>query len=253
MIVYQDGQIVEGGMVVNPTDLLFSHGLGFYETLLHNGHMLRHLEPHLRRLFHSLELFGIPYVKAPFEDVVTELMNRNLLMGTPARVTIVYAVRDMRQKTMPVIYVKAQEEAPDAYSLGVYPRFEQSYLQAHRTLSDMHLCLAIMHAVSQGMDGALMLDEDGFVRDSTLGGLLFSDGKGFYRPKTEHALPYIALDRAEGVLPIRSRQLSLDEAMAFPHAYVLSTLMGMRPVVRIGEAEFEPDLKSCDLASLKIL
>ena len=254
MILYCEGRFLEAAEAAVEDAAHVAHGLGFYEDLLYNGHMLRHLDAHLRRLFRSLDAFGIDYAKAPVEEVVDDLLEFNLLTGAFAMVTVAYAVRHVRAKALPSIQVRPwSPPGPEPVRLVVYPRLHQSHLCAHRTLDGMHQCLALAYAAERQADDAVLLDAGGNVLEAAGAGLVFSDGKNFVAPKSEFRLERIAQSRAEGVLHLREKSLPLSEALAYPHAYILGSLFGMRPVASIGEAAFEPDTAACELANLKIL
>lgn len=254
MIFFHQGAYAEDRLQVGPDELHFRYGAGFFETLYYNGHMLRHLDAHLERVFRSMDQFQIAYAKAPFEEVVAELLQRNGLAGRTARVNIFYPLSSFEDRAQPLIQVSPwRPDSERAYSLSIYPRRHDSYLAAHKSMNYLHNLLAKRHARQQGRDDALLADSAGNVLETSACAILFSDGAGFFAPKAEHVLESIALARASGTLPIRRRTIRLAELPAFRHAYVLNSLIGMRPVTRIGEQRYEPDEKSCELATLSIL
>ena len=254
MIFYYKDEYVADGWLVSPDDLHVRFGVGFFETLYYSGQMIRYLDAHLERVFHSMEQFQIAYAKAPWEEVVAELLRRNGLEGGTAKVNIFYPVADFGQRAQPLIQVSPwQPESGRTYRLAVYPWHQTSYLSGHKSMNYMHNVLAKRHARQQGRDDALLADSAGQVLETSACALLFSDGTGFAAPKSDFILRSVSLARAAGALPIRHRAIRLAELPEFRHAYVLNSLIGMRPVTSIGDTAYEPDEKSCELATLRIL
>ncbi|MFO7595606.1 MAG: aminotransferase class IV [Desulfocurvibacter africanus] len=254
MIFYYKGEYVADGWRVSPDDLHVRFGVGFFETLYYSGQMIRYLDAHLERVFHSMEQFQIAYAKAPWEEVVAELLQRNGLAGGTAKVNIFYPVADFGQRAQPLIQVSPwQPESGRTYRLAVYPWHQTSYLSGHKSMNYMHNVLAKRHARQQDRDDALLTDSAGQVLETSACALLFSDGSGFVAPKSDFTLRSVSLARAAGALPIRHRPVRLAELPEFRHAYVLNSLIGMRPVTSIGGTAYEPDEKSCELATLRIL
>jgi len=254
MIFYYKGEYVADGWQVSPDDLHARFGVGFFETLYYSGQMIRHLDAHLERVFRSMDHFQIAYAKAPWEEIVAELLKRNGLAGETAKVNIFFPVADFNRRVQPLIQVNPWLPEPErTYRLCVYPRHHESYLSSHKSMNYMHNMLAKRHADQQGSDDALLTDPAGQVLETSACAILFSDGTGFVAPQSEHALESVALARAAGSLPIRRRSIHLAELPEFRHAYVLNSLIGMRPVTRIGDTDYEPDEKNCELATLRIL
>lgn len=255
MIFYYRDAFIDDTLDVAPEEFHFRYGLGFFETLFYNGHMLRHLELHLERLFGSMETFGLPYAKAPFEEIVVELVERNGLNGDKARVNIFYPVRDVDSKAKPLVGIAPWKDNPEqACFLTIYPWHHLSYLNAHKSMNYMHYSLARRFAQHRQCDDALLTDSAGHILETSTCALLFSrDGKNLEAPASKFALGSVALKLASAVLPVREKPLHLDDLPDFKHVYVLNSLIGMRPVRRIGETLYELDPATCELGTLKIL
>lgn len=254
MIIFHKNAYARDTVQTSPGGLHFRYGLGFWESVYYNGHMLRHLDAHLDRLFRSLDLFQIPYAKTPFEDVAQDLLARAGLAGNTARVDIAYPVSSFDERAQPLVTAEPWE--PDnsrIYELAVFPWHHASFLGAHRSMGAAHVALAQRQAQSIGCDASVITDTAGRVLEASSLSLLFSDGKSFFAPAGEYAPASVALDRAAGILPIRPREIRLNAIGEFRHAYVLGSLVGMRPVRRIGETAFEIDERNCELATLRVL
>ena len=254
MIFHYKGAFATDVFQASPDALYIRYGVGFFETLYYNGHMLRHLDAHLERLFRSLEHFQIAFAKAPHEEIVSALLQRNGLAGKTARVDIFYPVADFEEKAQPLIQVSPWRPDPSrAHSLIPYPWRHDSHLSGHKSMSHMHHVLAKRHARQQDCDDALLTDFSGQVLETSACALLFFDGANYFSPESGNMPESVALARAAGTLPIRRKPIRLADLTEFQHAYVLNSLIGMRPVWRIGEIIYETDEKSCELATLRIL
>jgi 4-amino-4-deoxychorismate lyase len=60
-----------------------------------------------------------------------------------------------------------------------------------------------------------------------------------------YKLPSTSLSLAGTVHSLIRKKITLNEIGRFRHAYILNSLIGMRPVVTIGETAFVPDEASC--------
>jgi 4-amino-4-deoxychorismate lyase len=254
MTFYYRSEFRRGGIEIAPHELHFRCGLGFFARLFHNGHMLRHLDAHLARLYQSLEAFQLPYRKAPMADIIDELLRENGLFECPARVEIFYPVVDLAEAAEPLITVAKHEVQPDAcYELGVFPWPHQSFLNQYGSMSAMHAPLAQRFAQEQGFDDVVLTDTSGTVLEAAAASLLFSDGRSYVAPRSTYTVRRVAMDRAVSVLPVREEPLRVSSLGGFSHAFLLNAVIGMRPVLRIGDMRFEADEAACELATLAIL
>jgi len=134
----------------------------------------------------------------------------------------------------------------------------------------MHYYLAKRAAVQNGFDDAVLIDKSGMVREATTASILFSNGDGFVTPKTDNQFPSIALEIAKSVLTLRMvGQVSPGSAKnmseagfgetcptsmdQYRYAYVLNSLIGMKPISQIGESKFQIDAETCERVSQKVL
>lgn len=229
-------------------------GAGFFETMLYNGRSISSLDPHMDRLYASMDTFSLDYRKIPVEDKAMALLAKNHLEKGQARIDVVYPVMDFNQKIEPLLVVEAYEPEPKKeYALAVYPRVHVSYLSQHRSLSHLHFVLADQYAVRQGCDESVLLDPLGNILETPDASLIFYDGSAFYSPPHGPSLQAISLSRAMQVLPVREETIPLRSLDSFRHVYRVNSLTGVKPVVRLGDFTFEPDWQNANLASIHIL
>lgn len=244
MIYYHQNRYREGVVPLNPTSPAFRFGTGFFETMLYNGRQVCHFDRHSARIHSSLDHFCIPYEPAPFEEIIPLLLEKNGFTGQTARVNIYYPVAG--SLTTPVVTVAAYERREDrVYRLTYCPDHHISSLNAHKTMAYMFFNLAHARAIAEGYDDALLTDLDGRILETTTAALLFQKDGRFIEPATPHKLPSIALDLARETLDVETRPVSFEKLGTMDHAYALNSLVGMRPVISIGEVGFKTDEASC--------
>jgi len=235
----------------------FRFGAGFFETIFYNGERVCHLEAHIKRITRSLDHYELQYVTINFEETVLEVLRQNGLISSSARVNIYYTIAANPATATPLVvaypYTPDQERS---YRLDISPPHNDSHLSAHKSMNYMHCFLAKMAAEKRGYDDAILLDGDGMIREASTAALLFSDGSEFVTPEVKHPFPSVSLEIAKSILPI----INVEQASPKPailgkyrHAYMLNSLIGMRPVVQIGETDFEPDIEGCIEVTRRVL
>ncbi|KAB1440819.1 aminotransferase class IV [Pseudodesulfovibrio senegalensis] len=244
MTHFYNNRYAKGGVPLETYSPAFRFGTGFFETLLYNGKRLMHCDRHVGRIHASLDHFCIPYESVPFEEVCFLLLEKNGLTGSPARVNIFYPVAG--EVTRPVVTAAAYTPDPErTYRLNVCPDRHVSTLNVHKTMAYMFFNQAHAQAVAQGFDDALLLDFSDEVLETTTASLLFSKDGQLYETDTPYKLPSLALEIAREHLDIEPRPVALAELSVMDHAYALNSLVGMRPVRRIGHVEYALDEQSC--------
>ncbi len=244
MIHYHKGKYSPEGVVLDPSQPAFRYGAGFFETVYFNGSRVCHLDLHLDRLFHALRAYNIRHEAVNFPVVINQLLDRNGLTARPARINIFYPMEEPEAR--PVILAVPHEAKPyKAYRLCRCKDHHLSSLNEHKTTSYMFFHLAMKQARARGFDDAALTDFDNNLLEATTGALLLAGEKGLIEPATPYKLPSIALKLARTVLDIAARPVNVDDLPHFNHAYILNSIVGMRPVVAIGETAFVPDGEAC--------
>ena len=182
------------------------------------------------------------------------MLKENSLEHGFARVNIYYPVDKEGVPAEPVIAAFPYSPKPDrTYALEISPRPFHSPLGAHKTMNYMYYHLERAAALKNGFDDALITDPKGRLLETSTASLLFYDGKTFVSPTAENRLPGTAEAVAASILRPKSRPIGVQDLALFKHAYVLNSLIGMKPVTRIGDLEFEPDAKTCERVSRQVL
>ena len=244
MIHFCKGRYSPEGVTLDPAQPAFRYGAGFFETVCYNGSRVCHLDLHLDRLFHALRAYDIPHAGEDFPAVIDQILDRNGLTGRPARINIFYPVEEPEARA--VVLAAPYEAKPyKAYRLCRCSDHHVSSLNCHKTTSYMFFHLAMKQARARGFDDAALTDFGEHLLESTTGALLFAGEEGFVEPATDAKLPSVALGLARTVLDVTARPVNVDHLPHFRHAYLLNSMIGMRPVVAIGETAFVPDEEAC--------
>lgn len=252
MIFYHNGGYSKEGVRQDPASPAFRYGAGFFETLYYNGREICHLGRHLDRILSSLRDYGIPYAAVDFEQVIGEVLERNGLPGRTARVNIFYPIES--ETASPVIMAAPYEAKPyKAYRLCICDDRHVSTLNGQKTTSYMFFHLALRRARARGFDDVALFDFGDNLLESATGAIVLEKNGRFVCPDSQYRLRSITLELATDALDIQPARLPMLSLDSYRHAYLLNSLIGMRPVVAIGETAFVPDDKACDKVSALVL
>ncbi|QGY39484.1 aminotransferase IV [Pseudodesulfovibrio cashew] len=244
MIYYYAGKLREGAFPIDPAAPGFRYGAGFFETICYNGSVLCHLDRHLDRLFHALRDHAVPHRSIDFEAAILRVLAENGLSESFARVNIVYPMREPEAR--PVVMAAPFEPAPHkAYRLCVCSDRHVSALNAYKTTSYMFFHLARRQAQAIGFDDAVLLDLNDNLLESSTGAILLKRQGEYFEMDSPYKLPSTALALAGEVLDVVPATVPLGDLGQYRHAYLLNSLIGMRPIVSIGENAFIPDEGPC--------
>lgn len=260
MIFFHDGTYHEGGLTLDVEGEALRYGFGVFETLYWDGAAVCRLPEHLARAHASLEALGADCARCDFAGVVPGVALRNGLARRPGRVNLLFPVQDGR--AVPVVCAAPYDPpAPDkALRLALSPRPLHSWLGAHKTMNHLFYHLEHQDALRQGMDGAALASPDGYLLEAATAALVFSDHGRLVTPAPPGAgdaspgiLPSVALSCVAEALDVAARPIRLEDLGRLSHAWALNSLMGLRPVARIGGFRFAPEFGPCEAASRRIL
>ena len=252
MIHYHNNGYTLEPVRLDPAGPAFRHGVGFFETVYYNGDEVCHLELHLDRVLHSLRTFDVAYETVDFEEVIGQILNRNGLIGQTACVTILFPIEENR--TSPVVTAAPHDPKPyKAYRLCVCEDRHICSLNSHRTTNTMFAHLALSRATARGFDDTALFDLDDNLLEAATGVLVLKKEGTFVTVDSPHRRSSIALELAKKELDILPVRLPLEDLPSFRHAYILNSVIGMRPVVAIGETAFIPDDDICSKVMARVL
>ena len=254
MIYYYRGSYIRDKLALDIGGPAFRFGAGFFETLFYNGGTICHLDAHTARITESLETYQIPYETIDFAQVITRVLRQNKLTGRPSRINIYYLIETAPAPASPLIAARpCSVDENRTFRLSVSPRHHLSHLCAHKTTNYMHHYLALADARRREFDDALLTDRTGRVLETCTASLVFSDGTYLFTPAAEERLPGIALKIAGSVLSVSEIAIRLKDLPEFRHAYVLNSIIGMKPVILIDDVAYPADRGTCLPVTRRIL
>lgn len=248
MIHWRGGGLHEGGVRLDIGSPAFRYGAGLFETILWNGRGPSRLDAHLARLRASLAHFGLVAEPVDYPAVIAEVVRANGLAGRQARVNIIAPLEDEDAAIAPLVTAAPFDPpAPDrTYSLRLAPPATLGSLALHKSMNYMLCYLERRAARALGQDDAVLTQPGGIVVEATTAALLFGDGDCFCTPTGGCRLPSTTLAAVRDILPVRDCTVRAGELRSFRHAYLLNSLLGMRPVSVIGSHAFTPDFATCE-------
>lgn len=246
MIYYRQGELHDGGVRQDIASPAFRFGVGLFETLLYNGTSLCRLQSHLTRAEDGLEYFGFLPEETDYEAAIFRVLEANGLAHTSARVNIFFPVDDEGGNVSPVITAAQYQPQPEkTYRLTLASVSVQHPYFAHKSMNYMFHWMERRAARLQGFDDAVLTQQGGVLLETTSAALVFSDGVNFCVPSSMDKLESTALEAAREVLTIHGCTVRAHTAGTFKHAYVLNSLIGMRPVTSLNGVLYEADEISC--------
>ncbi len=260
-VAYLNGALVPASQaVVAVSDGGFVQGTTVAEQLRTFDGKLFRLDAHVERLFRSLDIIGVDpgLSRGQFASIATELAKSNhslLTDGDDLNLTIFvtpgpYMPMTGGRSPAPTVCLHTfplrfdlwarkyeQGEALATTSVAQVPH--RSWPPELKCRSRMHYYLADREAQSRFPGSrALMLDEDGFVTESTTANLvLFREAIGLVMPKREKILPGISLAvllelASQLQVPVEQGDLRPEDVATADEVFLTSTSICMVPVVR---------------------
>lgn len=254
---------------VSASDAGFLFGAGVFETVLARAGRPGYFSRHIERLRTSCRKLGIDfsYSENAIRDIVEELLSRNDLSATEARVKILITPGDTsvhlshRDGTLlisAIPYLRPSLHIP--WKLLMTGTVQASSVAAHKTTSYLGYRMALHSAHADGYDDMILFDRHGHVSETSIASLLLfrnsvPDGELLLLPASPDALQGITRGVVADI--VRERGIEVVEAPVSPHdlfegvsVCVCNALLGPIAVGRINETEI-PTLESRFLSSLR--
>ncbi len=259
---YLNGDYVPASRaVVSVADRGFVQGATVAEQLRTFGGQLFRLEAHIDRLFRSLAIVGVaPELNGDqFARIAQELVARNhplltaeddlglAMFVTPGPYAAMTDGRIARNPTVGMhtfplrfdLWAGKYASGESLATTDVEQVSARCWPPELKCRSRMHYYLADREAQARYPDSrALMLDEDGFVTETTSANLvIYKEKRGLVTPPAERILPGISLavllELAEQLdIAWSERELTPADVAAADEAFLTSTSMCMLPVTR---------------------
>ncbi len=226
------------------------YGDGFFTTMRAEEGRVFFLKEHLERLKASCKLFKIRFpdtLENP--SLYKELLKLNgLSSGTAAvKILITRGVAEglgLPQEDDPTYAVFARSYTPpyEAYKSGwkliTFPIPRTTPVAGHKSLNFLYNLWARDYAIERGGDEAILVGPDGFVRETSVGTLVFKDEGRIVVSQGEDILPGVTVKvlskiwKEKGFL-VEKRRVAFEELSFFKNTFVLNSLVGVVPVARV--------------------
>lgn len=213
----------------------YQFGLGVFETIAIEKNRPLFLDWHLERMSHSLRELGISQTvteRQVTEYLVSHRTDRAALKIMVSEKNILFTMR-----SNPYTVQRAEKGFRLLYS-GVY-RNETSPLVCHKTLNYGDCLLEKRRAALMDADELIFQNSRGEICEGTASNIFFvSGGRLFTPPVSCGLLPGIVRRFVLESFSVNEQVLRRKDVMKMEECFVSNSLMGIMPVVRLGEKEF---------------
>ena len=246
MICWIDGRLRPIGEArIDPRDRGFTLGDGLYETIRATGGEPQRLDRHFARLRDGLGVLDIPLTVDEVElaDAMRAVLAANALADGVVRLTVSRGVGARGLPPDPtatptIVVSTAPYHAPTpgrAMIATVTRRNAQSPLSRIKVTSCADSILPRIEATRLGFDDAILLNNAGRVAEATAANLFaVIDGALVTPPVADGALPGVMRGTIIDRTAVEERSLT-PEDLAGASALFLTTSLGIRPLVGLGE------------------
>lgn len=214
----------------------FLFGLGAFETVALKGGRPLWLGRHLRRLDRALSFLGIP-------GRVTEGEVRRYLESegiTEGALKIVVSEKNRLFLPRENPYTEADYRRGFSLAFAEGRRNEYSPLTFHKTLNYADCILERRRAAAKGFDEAVFLNGRGEVCEGCASNLFFVREGRIFTPKLSCGLlPGIVREVLLEQYEVAETRIPAGDVGRFEECFLTNSLMGIMPVVRLGEHCFE--------------
>lgn len=222
-------------------------GEGLFETLLALDGEIRHLDAHLDRMAGGCSVLRLPFDRAEAEGLCRRMVPATGRVALRLTLTGGSGGRgldrpaDLAPRLFARVVPVAPVTTPARAIVSTVRRNEGSVASRLKTLAYVDNVLARTEAVAAGADEAVMLNNRGELVCGAAANLFWVSGGRLFTPTLDcGVLPGITRARlltAQAVEEVAVGPEALDKAEA---VFLTNSLIGVRPVSRLGERTFSP-------------
>lgn len=222
-------------------------GDGLFETLLAVDGVVPHLAAHLDRMAAGCETLNLPFARDEAERLCHQAAPAEGRFAVRLTLTAGSGGRGLDRPAAPVVRLLATAApaapvtTPAALVVAEVRRNEGSPASRLKTLSYLDNVLARAQARAAGADEAVMLNNRGEIACAGAANLFWLEGDRWFTPRLDcGVLAGITRARVMALTPVEEVGAGI-EALHRAEAVVLTnSLIGVRPVSRIGARTFAP-------------
>ncbi len=263
MVYFNDGLVEREKAQISISDQGFLYGYGIFQTMrAYNGKMFM-LDRHVERLREAAYAIGMGEEVAGLDlaRACRETLEANELQDARVRLTVTNGDHPelpwVEAGGMPTVLVTAQPYTPiseEKYNEGFkvciasVKRCKQSVFSRIKSINYMTSVMARMEATENGLDEAIVLNEDGYVAEGGSSNIFFVEGKKLITPAEENGLipgvtreVVMSLSKRMG-LSIKEGDITPDAIEVFDEIFMTNCLIEVMPVVRVSDEEGRMDI-----------
>lgn len=252
-IVYLNGTLIPQSQArISPFDLGFLYGYALFETMrAYSGHIFR-LSAHLQRLKRSAAQLGIPLSASKLEKACYNTLKANKLSDARIRLTLSIgegeAVPDPPKHPQPTLFIIATSYTPpsvETYRKGYRAilastrQNSQSPLSRLKTANYLNHVLARKEAKEKGAHEAIMLNERGFLCESSTSNIFLASKGMLITPNLESGcLPGVTRQTVIELAPelgikVMEREVRMEELFQADEVFLTNSLIELMPLTQV--------------------
>jgi branched-chain amino acid aminotransferase len=258
-MIYLNGSLVPRSEArIAVFDHGFLYGYGLFETMRAYDGEIFLLERHLDRLRKSAESVGIKLTGIDLARACRDTVQANKLRSARVRLTVSHGDSDAFpwQDTgdRPTVVITAREYhpySPQVYRRGFkvgissFRRSRYSTISGVKSTNYLINVLARREAVSQGLNEAILLNEDGYITEGSTSNVFFVKASGLVTPPLDsgilpgitRALVMEMAGRLE--ISVREENIAPADLRHFSEAFLTSSMMEIMPLVAVKERDWK--------------
>ncbi|MET3665414.1 aminotransferase class IV [Caulobacter sp. 1776] len=220
-------------------------GDGLFETMLALDGTLPHMAAHLDRMAAGCEVLNLPFARDEAERLVRAAAPAGGRFAVRLTLTAGSGGRglDRPAATVPRLFATAAPSAPPTTPATLIVaetrRNEGSPTARLKTLAYLDNVLARAEARAAGADEALMLNNRGEVASAGAANLFWIEGGRLFTPRLDcGALAGITRARLMALRPVEELAAGLEALDRAEAVFLTNSLIGLRPVSRLGARTF---------------
>jgi branched-chain amino acid aminotransferase group I len=255
--IYLNGAIVPRPQArISVFDHAFLYGYGLYETMRSYNGKIFLLERHIARMMKSAEIIGLAEKLAGTDLIKAceETLAANDLSDARIRLTVSNGDADAAPwadgSGKPNLVVTARPYTPfsakkyeEGFKVGIATekRCRQSIAATLKSVSHLASAMARMEAAANGMDEALLLNDDGYIAEGGGCNIFFVESAALVTPPLDSGiLPgvtrEIIIEMASGMsIGVKEVDIKPEGLERFDEAFVTNAMIEVMPVMAVRE------------------
>jgi len=235
---------------ISVTDRGLLYGDGFFTTMRAEKGNIFFLKEHLSRLKSSCDAFKIRFPEQLYDHLLFKrLLQLNSLLNKIAALKILITRGTKQELGFPygddptyIVFAREYHPPLKAYKKGwklisfCFPR--SSPISCHKSLNYLYNMWAREYAVQKGADEAILIGADGYVKETSVGTILFQKNGKWFTPEGDDLLPSITLKMLSKIwekrgITIERRKTKPEDLFQADQVLILNSLVGVIPVREI--------------------